>query len=498
MKEKEITLKLPEPGIDPRDPWNGDLLGREKLAQQLTQVVETQERPLRIGLHGPWGSGKTWLLRRWQQHLKNEGFWAVYYNAWEDDFCRDPLLGILGQLHQEFRGHQNLQVTLREMGMTAGRVLAAAGITATGYLGLDLTRIIDVLTRNPLKRHARERESLRHLRKMLEDLAGEAVESTGKPLVFIVDELDRCRPEYALECLERIKHLMEAPGMIFLLGINRNQICESIRHAAGVGDPSTYLQRFFDLELNLPLPDHRSFCAAKMKETGIEGWAEGTAERGYQGIPRYQMYTKLLNWMATASRSTGLSLREIEHWVRMIALATRGIPRKEEAALDTTLLEVLPLVKIKNPELYRRYSGGNTKTKEVMDFLEEITGGTGGAHHEGDFTNQAIGESLLRIEVALIAANHNRDQDTSQQLNALRSGKEAPRTELLTGRLQAAKPEEINKIIEGRMGMFGPGIHSPYLMEMIELIDLYNPTGPWERAPSPFFQEEGPAGEWTG
>ena len=59
--------------------------------------------------------------------------------------------------------------------------------------------------------------------------------------------------DYAVECLERIKHLLEIPNIVFVLGVNRDELCQSIKHVNGQIDASTYLQRFFDLEFN-PAP----------------------------------------------------------------------------------------------------------------------------------------------------------------------------------------------------------------------------------------------------
>ena len=71
---------------------------------KLSQVwIRTQSHPFTISIHGYWGTGKTFLLQRWQRDLETDGFKAIYFNAWEDDFCDDPLLAILGQLAEYFQ-----------------------------------------------------------------------------------------------------------------------------------------------------------------------------------------------------------------------------------------------------------------------------------------------------------------------------------------------------------------------------------------------------------
>ena len=76
------------------------MLDRKEIADRLTSIIRGQEAPFVISLDGRWGTGKTFLLKRWQQDLENQGWQAIYYNAWEDDFAGDPLLSITGQLSE--------------------------------------------------------------------------------------------------------------------------------------------------------------------------------------------------------------------------------------------------------------------------------------------------------------------------------------------------------------------------------------------------------------
>ena len=103
--QKLVTLKLGEPVVDPNNPWSDDLLARQDIATRLTNLVATQELPLTVSLHGQWGTGKTFMLRRWQKTLEQENFRAIYFNAWEDDFYDDPLVAMVGQLSEYFQEH---------------------------------------------------------------------------------------------------------------------------------------------------------------------------------------------------------------------------------------------------------------------------------------------------------------------------------------------------------------------------------------------------------
>ena len=70
-------------------------------------------------------------------------------------------------------------------------------------------------------------------------------------MVFIIDELDRCRPTFAIELLERVKHIFDVPNIVFVFGINREELTKSLRSVYGEIEAEEYLRRFFDMELRL-------------------------------------------------------------------------------------------------------------------------------------------------------------------------------------------------------------------------------------------------------
>ncbi len=67
------ALKIVEPEVDAEDPWGDDVLKRREIADRLTSIVRRQEAPFVISLDGRWGTGKTFLLKRWRQDLENQG-----------------------------------------------------------------------------------------------------------------------------------------------------------------------------------------------------------------------------------------------------------------------------------------------------------------------------------------------------------------------------------------------------------------------------------------
>lgn len=87
--------------IDEENPWSDDQLGAETYADSLTEYINTWgSQRLIMSVRGAWGSGKTFMLRRWHQELINEGYMAVYINAWQDDF-QEPLVAIVEQVDRQ-------------------------------------------------------------------------------------------------------------------------------------------------------------------------------------------------------------------------------------------------------------------------------------------------------------------------------------------------------------------------------------------------------------
>ncbi len=112
---------------------------------------------------------------------------------------------------------------------------------------------------------------------MLEDFKKQLTEIVAdpkneKPVVFIIDELDRCNPKFAVKLLERLKHLFEVPNIIFVLGLNTEQLQYAVQGFYGSAyiNGNEYLKRFFDVELSLPTPKLDVYCKSLFASQGID------------------------------------------------------------------------------------------------------------------------------------------------------------------------------------------------------------------------------------
>ena len=108
---EQLIRHLPEIVVDEANPFLYCKLGRESIAPILTDVVSTYgQTGIVIALDGTWGSGKTTFVRMWTQYLKNNGFAALYFNAWECDFVDDPLVALLGELKELHADDSNYKI----------------------------------------------------------------------------------------------------------------------------------------------------------------------------------------------------------------------------------------------------------------------------------------------------------------------------------------------------------------------------------------------------
>ena len=370
-----LSLKLFEAEVSTDDPWGDDKLGRKELAQRLTDIVSGQTAPFVISIHGGWGTGKTFMLKRWQKELEGKNtshgpkYKAIYFNAWDDDFCDDPLLAIIGQLANYFRG--SALMTYAQQVAHVGAPLLRANIN--GVLNRFTGLTLDASSFTPKVRdlpdeYRQQRETKDALKQRLAELATKVVEETGHPLIFIIAELDRCRPTFAIELLERVKHIFEVPNIVFALGINRDELCKSLKSVYGDIDADTYFRRFFDLEFNLPPVDAPAFGKYLMQR--YELWQFFTSLSEEANHPAHLRDFKTLeeNFPAIWAR-LGLSLREIDYCVRSIAMVGRNTSLRQPM-LSWWLGVLIPL-QMKNSTLYKKYIEGECLGSEVINYLDK-------------------------------------------------------------------------------------------------------------------------------
>ena len=330
------------------------MLDRSTVADSLTNLVRDQANPFVISLNGHWGTGKTFFLKRWQKQLERDGFQAIYFNAWEDDFCDDPLVAIIGQLSD----HLSKDKEFEERGQQIREVIEQnLRSLLKKHAGVTLPEFEDKI----LKEYADQRTSKDELKKGLKRLSDEVWEKSKHPLIFIIDELDRCRPTFAVGLLERVKHVFDVPGMVFIFGINRDELCSSIQSIYGNIDSAVYLRRFFDMEFLLPEASSETFCKHLIMRYGLEEFFSNLSNR--------DEFSEFSNFFPRFCGLIGLSLRDIDYCLRTMVFIGKNLEQRH--LMYPYLLSALIPLRLKNHKLYRRFVQGEPIGAEVMTCIEQ-------------------------------------------------------------------------------------------------------------------------------
>lgn len=257
--------------IPPDDPFANCKLDRAQYAETLTNIVSSFPGGFVLALNNTWGTGKTTFIQMWQQSLNNTNYKTLLFNAWENDFTDDPLIALMGELKSLSTPETGTKFnsTLKKAALLSKHIVPVIGKAfAQKYVETDMIQdaivgiskgLVDVFE-NEVNEYQNKKKSISDFQKSL----GEFVANTseGKPLIFIIDELDRCRPDYAVSILEQIKHFFSVPNIVFVLSIDKIQLGNAVKGVYGSAqlDADEYLRRFIDLEYSLPEPEDGVFC----------------------------------------------------------------------------------------------------------------------------------------------------------------------------------------------------------------------------------------------
>ena len=362
-----LQLSRTEKSVDEGDPWVDDQLERKVVADKLTRVIGGEPGPLTISVHGPWGTGKTFLLKRWRQQLGNDGFECIYFNAWSDDFHGEPLVAMIGQLAESLAGEEYEEI----IALIKKSVIPLIGYAADLSIGVPISdgikKLHDAVTDKKMDDYYKQAATKRALREKLEDMAREVKTATGKPLVFIIDELDRCRPTFAVELLERVKHIFDIPNIIFVFGVNRAELCKAVKSVYGDIDSDTYLRRFFDLSFVLPAFNADKFCDYLAQEYNLHKFFAEASEIG-DSTHRFA-YKHLIQGLTAFVKFMDLSLRDIDNCIKATVLAGKNLKANNRSFIIVVVS--LIVLRLKNQSLYEKFLQGKCFANEVMNYLDE-------------------------------------------------------------------------------------------------------------------------------
>ncbi|OYY21378.1 MULTISPECIES: P-loop NTPase fold protein [unclassified Polynucleobacter] len=241
-----------------------DALDRQKLGESVYKLLQQLPKGV-VAIDGEWGIGKTWFGQNLKTLIDSKSeFGSIWIDAFQADWIDDPALTLISSMGAGLDDAQRKSFFDSAAPLIARAVpnlIKAVAKTAGNFVGVD-KEVIDTaadilkdeaeeLIRAKLDELAEREKVLEHLKKLLADHVKKA---KGQKVVVIVDELDRCSPAYAIRLLERLKHLFDIEGVIFLLLWNRNQIKQAVEAFYGAGtNGAMYLDKFIDYPIAMPI-----------------------------------------------------------------------------------------------------------------------------------------------------------------------------------------------------------------------------------------------------
>ena len=260
-----------------------DTFDRGKDIREFIEGLELIEGNAFISLDAKWGDGKTFFVRQIEETLKyfrakqmeteekllkdlesyeylkesvavkettvEHIYLPVYYNAWMYDDHNDPLMSLLLVMTKQCGGAYNTKINTKSLGE---RLLAVASSLPISIKKVNPATLIKDLQEGKMDILSAVKTE-EDIKECVRDVFNDIIVEEAEKLVIFIDELDRCKPSFAIEMLERIKHYFDDERIIFVVSLNKEQLIHTISNYYGSEfDATRYLNRFFDVSINLP------------------------------------------------------------------------------------------------------------------------------------------------------------------------------------------------------------------------------------------------------
>tara|TARA_R110001592_G_scaffold166457_2_gene401518 strand:- start:869 stop:2212 length:1344 start_codon:yes stop_codon:yes gene_type:complete len=240
-----------------------DEFKRESIAKKVISLLQADIDVSPMVIDGSWGTGKTEFCHKLiNLMLGDDTHHLIYIDAFKADHADEPLMTVLAEVIKVLPDEDSKKSFMKKA-LPAMRYgfKASAKAVVSHVLKQDFTDVVDGLDKeiqgaadkaidatveSILKDHVKAEQNLKALQTALSDIA------STKPIILFVDELDRCRPNFAIEMLEVIKHTFDVKGVSFVLITNTQQLKASVNHCYGHAvDAQRYLDKFIKFRFEL-------------------------------------------------------------------------------------------------------------------------------------------------------------------------------------------------------------------------------------------------------
>ncbi len=233
----------------------------------------------RIFIDAPWGMGKTYFGESLKEYLKkNEDYKVEKINVWEIDYFSDPMKSLLGEFKDKgileegilSLGEELIKLNWKNISKkiipfifkTCSPIIK----TVTGIESEKVMKAVEDLISEAETIKYPEMDEYEKYKKAVKNFKNE-LNKDNKKKVILIDELDRCRPDYAISLLEVIKHFFGVKNIIFIFLINKEQLKNTVLNLYLKEDKNEeYFEKFFDIEFQLPEIDYSEYIEIEYKK----------------------------------------------------------------------------------------------------------------------------------------------------------------------------------------------------------------------------------------
>lgn len=347
--------------------------------------------------------GKTYFAEALEKYVNdnNEEFEikVLKFNAWENDYYNDPMKTLIGEMNE--KNLLNSEVKEKAEKIIKNSIKSGLKILSTLLLRQfnltddDVNAIKELfggINESELNDYKSYKEMVNNFKTALENknIIGKKFEYK----LIIVDELDRCRPNFAIEVLETIKHIFNVKGLIFIFMINKNLLNKSVETLYGnINDDEEYFKKFFDIEFNLPKLEFDNYLEKEYPDVMNENKLieSGETKEVIYNLKKFGEYT-FLKTLGILKNSQEFSPREQKIMLRKYKILYMTFSEEEKANLDFLIcisafilhieknkekvkfIEWFIKINIENKEMkdMERMRVSPTNTKEHLEGLKNI------------------------------------------------------------------------------------------------------------------------------
>lgn len=367
--------------------FDEDLIDLRDFSKRLMQFIEVEHHfvdgSLVVGLSSKYGSGKSTFFRMWKSDLEKKDtsdgpVTVVLLNAWESDYIGDPLFSIVsalvGRIQESGKEADSIISAAKDLGWF---MTALGGQVAAKFSGVDLMAAGEVAEKKKIAREApptvpmdafsvfQARESaMARLKSALEKF----VHDSETRILFLVDELDRCRPDFAIAYLETIKHIFDLPGATFVLAADRHHLENSARTAFGPDlDFDEYYRKFVHREVSLPPISDAAYSrfATEYSKHFLE---REDLRRCFMGSDhkRIENITELI-------AALKLTPRQIQECFRVLGhMLSTGSDKRGRLLWCLGVASIaMAAFRIGRPDIFHKLGTGSLAPEEAINFLRD-------------------------------------------------------------------------------------------------------------------------------